>query len=69
MDTTHAELAGDRLISADEAAHIMGRKRSSFWDYVKKTPSFPAPAVQGHGFTRWRMSEVQAYIASLGRAR
>lgn len=53
----------DRLITALEAANILGYKsRVSWYEQLKKDPEAPKPAIVGNKFTRWRHSDVMAYM-------
>lgn len=53
----------DRLISAPEAARILGYKsRVSWYEWLRKDPEAPRPAIVSKKFSRWRLSDVMAYM-------
>ncbi|MBS4002998.1 MAG: AlpA family phage regulatory protein [Afipia sp.] len=52
----------DQLIDVQTAARHGGMKRSHLHALVRKG-KFPAPVIRAPRFTRWRMSDVQAWVA------
>lgn len=56
----------DRLLNIDElAAALGGMGRASIYRHIKNLPDFPPPVKVGAA-TRFRESDVQAYIAGIG---
>ena len=56
----------DRLLNIDElAAALGGMGRASIYRHIKNLPGFPQPVKVGAA-TRFRESDVQAYIAGIG---
>lgn len=53
-----------RLLDVREVSAQVAMSRSTVWAKVK-SGQFPAPVRSGKRCTRWRESEVQAFIASL----
>lgn len=53
----------DRFITVKEAAYTTGFGVSTVWSKVKKG-LFPQPVRISNGMTRWRLSDIQAFIAS-----
>lgn len=52
----------DRLIDVDTAAEKSGMCRSYLYARMRQG-KFPSPAIQSARFTRWRLSDVQAWIS------
>lgn len=52
----------DLMVDEKVAASLGGCCRSKLFADVKNR-RFPAPAIRGGRFTRWRMSDIQAWIA------
>lgn len=57
--TTHVD---DRLIADKEVAHLLGASRSWPWK-LAQAGKFPAPIKLSNRCTRWRLSEVRAWMA------
>lgn len=57
----------EQLLSSKEVQEITGiRSRSTLWKKSRNTSdNFPMPYKDGSKFTRWKMSEVQAWIDTL----
>jgi len=55
--------ASDSLIDVKTAADKCGMKRSHLYARLRRG-EFPAPAIRTGRFTRWRLSDVQAWIAN-----
>jgi len=55
----------DRLITIKEVENIVQISNSAIWVKVKDG-TFPQPVRPTPKATRWRMSDVQDYIANLG---
>jgi predicted DNA-binding transcriptional regulator AlpA len=56
----------DRLIKIEELMEMLGGiSRPSIYRYVKSEPGFPLPIKIGRA-TRFRESDVQAYINTVG---
>lgn len=54
--------ADDRLITDKEVAHLLGASRSWPWKLCQ-SGRFPAPVKLSSRCTRWRLSQVQAFMA------
>ena len=54
--------ADDRLITDKEVAHLLGASRSWPWKLVQEG-KFPAPIKITARCTRWRLSQVQEWMA------
>lgn len=64
----------DRLIDAKELAHILGIAQSTIWRWLNSgtpegCPEFPVPVRRGTRFTRWKASEVEAFLNAMGAGR
>ena len=57
----------ERLLSSKEVQEMTGiRSRSTLWKKSRnEKDTFPMPYKDGCKFTRWKMSEVQAWIEQL----
>ena len=56
----------DKLVTLDELADALGGLgRSSIYRHIKSLPGFPQPLKVGKA-TRFRLSDVQAFIRSEG---
>jgi predicted DNA-binding transcriptional regulator AlpA len=55
----------DRLLKLPQVCDMLGRSRASIYRDIA-AQAFPEPVKVGAS-SRWRMSEVQAYIAQLSR--
>ena len=55
--------ASDSLIDVKTTADKCGMKRSHLYALVRRGV-FPEPAIRTGRFTRWRLSDVQAWIAN-----
>ena len=52
----------DKFLTIDELAHALGGLgRASIYRHIKALPGFPQPVKVG-SLTRFRLSDVQAYI-------
>ncbi len=56
---------GEALLTPRLVFGALGISESTGWEWVKTDPEFPQPVRRGERFTRFRLSEVRAYIASL----
>jgi predicted DNA-binding transcriptional regulator AlpA len=56
----------DNWLTVEEAAERLGySSKSSVWNHAKKkTPGFPRPYALGPKNTKWKESEVAAYVES-----
>lgn len=52
----------DTLINVQQVRALIGASRAFIHDAVRKG-RFPAPAVRATRFTRWRLSDVNGWIA------
>jgi len=51
------------MIDIKEVCRMLGCKKSSVWEHARKNPAFPKPyRYEGVRCTRWRKSEVEAYL-------
>ena len=57
----------DRLMSIQEVVEMVGLSRATIYDMVKRN-KFPPPYRAGLRAARWRMSDVQKWIAALTTA-
>jgi prophage regulatory protein len=55
--------ADDRLITDREVAHLLGASRSWPWK-LARDGRFPKPIQLSSRCTRWRLSDVQAFMAN-----
>lgn len=60
--TAYGFPADDRLISDREVAHLLGASRSWPWKLVRDH-RFPKPIQLSARCTRWRLSDVRAWMA------
>lgn len=58
-------MSSERLISANEAAEMFGVKRWTWYRWGKIDPDRPDPVIQKHMLTRWRLSDVEAYMKKM----
>jgi prophage regulatory protein len=56
-------IASDRLITCQDVLDLLSESRSSFYALVR-AGEFPPPIKRGRA-SRWRQSEVDAYIAKI----
>lgn len=56
----------DRLIDCREVSDQLGTSTTSVWRWCHSRPGFPQPIKVGPLSTRWKQSEVSAYVAALG---
>lgn len=59
-------MATDKLIRDTEAAEILACSRATFWRRVNDG-TFEQPIRIG-GMTRWRLSDIEAFMAGLSKA-
>ena len=59
--SAYSGLVDDRLITDKEVAHLLGSSRSWPWK-LAQDGRFPKPIKLTPKFTRWRLSEVLAWI-------
>ncbi|MGE4370805.1 MAG: helix-turn-helix transcriptional regulator [Burkholderiaceae bacterium] len=59
--SAHSGFTDDRLITDKEVAHLLGSSRSWPWK-LAQDGRFPKPIKLTPKFTRWRLSEVRAWI-------
>jgi predicted DNA-binding transcriptional regulator AlpA len=59
----------DRLLTVKTVGEILGIHARSVWRLLASDPSFPRPVKVGTGATRWRASDLSAYINALVPAR
>lgn len=53
---------GDRFVTDREVSHLLGSSRSWPWK-IARIGKFPKPIVLSPRCTRWRLSDVRAYMA------
>jgi predicted DNA-binding transcriptional regulator AlpA len=58
---------GEGLINVRQVAAVFGVDRGTIYDWVKGD-TFPKPVRHGERFTRWRVSEVRAFIDALPKS-
>ena len=63
--TPPATLADLALVDAREVAAAGGMGLSQLYQLVKEGKA-PQPCIRGHRFTRWRLADVRAWLASFG---
>ncbi len=51
----------EKLLSIKEVSYYVSLGKSNIWTMVKRG-SFPAPRKISVGCTRWKLSEIQAFI-------
>jgi predicted DNA-binding transcriptional regulator AlpA len=56
---------GEALLTARVLSSALGISETSLWCWVKEDESFPRPVRRGERFTRFKLSDARAYIASL----
>src|SRR4051812_24943902 len=56
---------GEALLSPKTVFAALDISESTGWEWVKSDPDFPRPIRKGERYTRFRLSEVRAYIAGL----
>lgn len=59
---------GEEIVSAVEAAEVVGLPPRAFLDELATRPDFPRPLFNAGTRALWRRAEVEAYVAR-GRAR
>ena len=57
----------DRLLSIQEVVAMVGLSRATIYDMIKRR-QFPPPCRAGLRAARWRLSDVQKWIAALKTA-
>ena len=60
---------GEALLAPKTVRDVLAISESKFWEKVKNDPSFPKPACREKRYTRFRLSEVREYIASMTTGR
>lgn len=56
---------GEALLTAKVLSSTLGISESKLWRLVKTDDRFPRPVRRGERWTRFKLSEARAYIASL----
>ena len=56
---------GEALLTPKQVALALGVSEASVWAWVKSDVEFPTSVRRGERFTRFRLSEIRAYIAGL----
>lgn len=56
---------GEAMITVRQFSAASGYSTSKIWQRVKEDPSFPQPVRDGPMYTRFRLSDVRAYLARL----
>ena len=59
-----APVIDDPLLSTVEIAAILGKHPLSIYRYLRENPEFPVPIRISANRLAWRMSAIEAYIAS-----
>ncbi|AUQ57410.1 putative transcriptional regulator [Phaeobacter inhibens] len=54
----------DELVSAKQGADYIGVTISTWWEWARTLPDFPKPLRISTRCTRWRRSEVDAFLES-----
>lgn len=60
---------GERLLTMKEVQEIMRVSRNTVYVQMRRDPTFPKPVRIGGKAIRWRMSEVEEYLAGLSASR
>lgn len=55
------------LLRARDLKARLAISQTTLWRYCKQDPSFPRPILLPGGHRRWRLSEIEAWEASLPR--
>jgi predicted DNA-binding transcriptional regulator AlpA len=70
MNYDNRDVLGLILIDAPEFMHKLGlRSQSRFYELAKQDPRFPKPIKRGRRFSRYLLTEADAYIRALVRER
>ena len=64
----HAEQLSALLLEKKQSADLIGMSLYKFDELRRTDPNFPAPVRLGPRSTRWRRSDLEAYIAALPAA-
>lgn len=51
-----------QMISVDKLSEQLGVSPSFIWRKIKDDPTFPQPIKISHRVTRWKVSEVEAFV-------
>lgn len=62
---TSTQPAPDKLLRDRDVAEQLGVNRTTVWDMAAGVENFPKPIKLSAKITRWRQSEVQAFIRNL----
>jgi len=69
LDGNLREVQIDTLVGVAEASHLLGVSKGNFIrDYANK-PAFPKPVVELASGRIWLRSQIETYVATLGRVR
>ncbi len=57
--------SGEALLTVHTVAAVLALTANTVWEKVRTDPSFPQPVRDGPRYTRFRLSDVRAYLARL----